>query len=103
MEKRNNNKISKCDGIIYSSTNDDHNYWANTNMPPSTDCVVVPVQTISDKRYCPILAKMFKISDPISFDTQLYHGWSGNNTTYAGSIFAQLEQKLSKITLKKIS
>lgn len=92
----------KCYGIIYSSTNDDHSFWHEAITPPNIDCIVIPVQTLSNKGYCSELTKKFWITEPMLFDTQWYTIQMNGKNAYQKSIFWQFEEALKNKNLEQI-
>lgn len=92
----------RCYGIIYSSTNDNHNFWQEAITPPNIDCIVIPVQTLKKKGYCSELTKKFWITEPVLFDTQWYTIQVNGKNAYQKSIFWQFEEALKNKNLEQI-
>lgn len=93
------------DGIIYSSTRFDHNYWSKKENVNS-DCIVLPVHSLLSKGFCEYLLNAFTITPPVGFKPEFlkkFNNKGSEKKEYQHSYFGLLEQELQKQELQKLS
>lgn len=93
------------DGIIYSSTRFDHNYWSKKE-DVNSDCIVLPVHSLLSKGFCEYLLKAFTITPPLGFRPEYlkkFNNKGSEKKEYLHSYFGLLEQELQKQELQKLN
>lgn len=93
------------DGIIYSSTRFDHNYWSKKE-DVNSDCIVLPVHSLLSKGFCEYLLNAFTITPPLGFKPEYlkkFNNKGSEKKEYQHSYFGLLEQELQKQELQKLN
>ena len=93
------------DGIIYSSTRFDHNYWFQKEEVNS-DCIVLPVHSLRPNGFCEYLLNTFTITPPVGFKTEYLktiNNKGSEKKEYQHSYFGLIEQELQKLKLQKLN
>ena len=79
------------DGIIYSSTQTDINVADKIN----TDCIVLPVHSVSPRGYCPFLSRAFSITEPLVCKSDTLIDSNDDRLRH----FERIEQTIGKMPL----
>lgn len=93
------------DGIIYSSTRFDHNYWFQKEEV-NTDCIVLPVHSLRPNGFCEYLLNTFTITPPVGFKPEYLktiNNKGSEKKEYQHSYFGLIEQELQKLKLQKLN
>ena len=93
------------DGIIYSSTRFDHNYWFQKEEVNS-DCIVLPVHSLRPNGFCEYLLNTFTITPPVGFKPEYLktiNNKGSEKKEYQHSYFGLIEQELQKLKLQKLN
>ena len=93
------------DGIIYSSTRFDHNYWSKKE-DINSDCIVLPVHSIRPYGFCEYLLHTFSITPPVGFKSEYLktiNNKGSEKKEYQHSYFGLIEQELQKQNLQTLS
>lgn len=93
------------DGIIYSSTRFDHNYWSQKE-DVNSDCIVLPVHSIRPHGFCEYLLHTFTITPPVGFKPaylKTINNKGSEKKEYQHSYFGLIEQELQKQKLQKLN
>ena len=93
------------DGIIFSSTRFDHNYWSQKE-DVNSDCIVLPVHSIRPHGFCEYLLHTFTITPPVGFKPEYLKAINNKGSEkkeYQHSYFGLIEQELQKQELQKLN